>query len=204
MTNRNPDLPPTELPAHPRILVVGSTGAGKSTLGRALAAKLSIPHVELDALHWEPEWVPAPREVFRARTAAAAAGEEWVVDGNYKSGVRDILWPRANVLVWIDLPLHVHLRRLLKRTLRRWWRRELLWGTNRERLRDNFLSKDSLFVWLFQSHARNRRDYASVPNRPEYAHLLYVRLRSEPEVNQWLAQARCIDTPDHPLRSSPA
>lgn len=76
-----------------RIVVVGTTGSGKSTLARTLAQRLNVPHVELDALHWEPNWRQAAPPVFRERTAHALAGEGWVVDGNY-SVVRDLTWSR--------------------------------------------------------------------------------------------------------------
>lgn len=182
-------LPDTLLPSPPRIVVVGATGAGKSTLAAALSRRLRIPHVELDGLHWEPGWTPAATEVFRTRIAAATAGEAWVVDGNYRVG-RDLVWGRANVLVWIDLPLRTHLWRLLHRTFGRWWRQELLWGTNRERLRTNLFSRDSLFVWLLQTHGRRRREYAAVPHDPAYAHLRHVRLTSGRQAADWAAQAQ--------------
>src|SRR3972149_10212063 len=83
-----------------RIVVIGTTGSGKTTLARRLSQLLDIPHVELDALNWEPDWVQAPTEVFRQRTEEALRGEAWLVDGNY-SAVRDIVWPRAGTLVWL-------------------------------------------------------------------------------------------------------
>jgi len=63
-------------------VVVGTSGSGKTTFARRLAAGLGIPHVELDALHWEPEWTEATDEVLRARVAEATAQDAWVVDGN--------------------------------------------------------------------------------------------------------------------------
>ncbi|HEX5414033.1 MAG TPA: AAA family ATPase, partial [Chloroflexota bacterium] len=68
-----------------RLVVVGITGSGKTTLASTLAARLGYPHVELDALYWDSNWTPAPREVFRARVAAAIATDHWVADGNYSS-----------------------------------------------------------------------------------------------------------------------
>jgi adenylate kinase family enzyme len=76
-----------------RIVVVGSTGAGKTTLAEALSARLNIPHVELDSFYWEAGWAPASTLDFRARVAEALADDAWVVDGNYQS-VRDLVLRR--------------------------------------------------------------------------------------------------------------
>ena len=83
-----------------RVVIVGSTGSGKTTLARQLSRLLDVPHTELDALNWEANWVMAPTDVFRQRTQDALKGDAWVVDGNY-SAVRDLVWPRATVLVWL-------------------------------------------------------------------------------------------------------
>ncbi|HVB09060.1 MAG TPA: AAA family ATPase [Bacillota bacterium] len=170
-------------------MVIGSTGSGKSTLAAALAKDLGCPHVELDAFHWEPDWVMAPTDLFRARVAAALAGERWVVDGNY-SKARDLIWPRAEMVIWLDLPLPVTLARLWRRTWRRTLGHEALWNGNRERLATQFLSRDSLFVWAPQTHRRHRREWAAALGRPEHAHLRVVRLTSPREVAAWQSASR--------------
>src|SRR3982751_2446361 len=84
-----------------RVSVVGTSGTGKTTFAAGLAAALGVPHVELDALHWEPGWVEAPDDVFRERVAAATATDGGVVDGSYAM-VRDITWARVDAVVWLD------------------------------------------------------------------------------------------------------
>jgi adenylate kinase family enzyme len=86
-----------------RISVIGATGSGKTTVARRTAEALGVPHIELDALHWEPDWEEAPLEVFRERVSDAIQGERWVVDGNY-SKVRDMVWGRADTVLWLDYP----------------------------------------------------------------------------------------------------
>jgi adenylate kinase family enzyme len=172
-----------------RIVVVGTTGSGKTTLARRLARLLAIPHVELDALHWGPDWTPFPLEVFRERTAQALGGDAWVVDGNYGK-VRDIVWSRADTVVWLDFALPVVMGRLLWRTLRRVFSREELWGGNRERFLSQFLSRDSLFLWALRTYWRRRREYPELLERPEHAHLRVVHLRSPGEERAWLARFR--------------
>jgi adenylate kinase family enzyme len=99
-----------------RISVVGTSGSGKTTLARQISQRLAIPHVELDALHHEPDWQEAPIDVFRKRVEQSLSSDSWVVDGNY-SKVRDIVWSRADTVVWLDYSLPVIMTRLLRRTL---------------------------------------------------------------------------------------
>lgn len=172
-----------------RIAVVGTTGSGKTTLARQLARTLGISHVELDALFWGPNWTEAPIEIFRERVAQALSGEAWVVDGGY-SKVRDIVWRRADTLVWLDYPLWLILWQLARRTLRRILTAEKLWSGNRERFRTGVFSRNSLFVWALQTYRRRRREYSELPRRPEYAHLGVVRLRSPREAGAWFSTLR--------------
>ncbi len=171
-------------PVGRRIAVIGVTGSGKTTLARDLARWLGYPHVELDALRWEPNWTEAPREVFRARVARAIADECWVADGNY-SEVRDLVWARADTVVWLDYALPLILWRLWWRTLRRVFTREKLWGKNTESWR-TFVGRDSLFAWAIRTYPRRRREYPVLLRQPEHAHLAVVHLRSPREADGWL------------------
>jgi adenylate kinase family enzyme len=168
-----------------RIAVVGTTGSGKTTMARRIAQRLAINHVELDALHWGPDWTPAPIERFREHTAQALNGDDWVVDGNYGK-VRDIVWSRADTVVWLDYPLLVILRRLAWQTLRRVFTREELWQGNRERFVAQFASRDSLFLWALRTYSRRRREYPAILQRPEYVRLTVVHLRSPRDARDWL------------------
>src|SRR5215216_6726926 len=101
-----------------RVVVIGTSGSGKSTLGETLARRMNAAFVELDSLFWEPGWMQVSTEVFRARVSSAIAGESWVVGGNY-SRARDLIWSRADTLIWLDYSFPVVIWRLFRRTVKR-------------------------------------------------------------------------------------
>jgi adenylate kinase family enzyme len=123
-----------------------------------VAARLGGPHIELDAIHWGPDWVPCPPEEFRRRVDEATQGEVWVVDGNY-SPVQDLVWARATDLVWLDYSFARIFGRALRRTVRRVVRREELFGGCRESFRLAFLSRESILWWVIRTYRRRRRAY---------------------------------------------
>ncbi|WP_374711380.1 adenylate kinase [Symbiobacterium terraclitae] len=182
-------MPESPRPIGRRIVVVGTTGSGKTTLARQLAQRLGCPHVEADVLFWGPHWTKTPVDEFRTQVDRATAGDCWTFDGNY-SKVRDITWGRADTLVWLDYPLPLVLWRLLRRTIRRSLNLEQLWNGNRETLWHHLFTRDSLFLWALQTHGRYRREYPLLLQRPEYAHLAVIRLRSPGATAAWLASLK--------------
>ena len=149
-----------------RIVIVGSTGSGKSTLARRVAVQLRITRIEMDALFWGPNWTQRPYDELRPIVDEATNETEWVVDGNY-SRTRDIVWPKADTLVWLDYPLSLIMWRLWRRTLRRVFLRERLWNDNRERFWSQFLTRDSLFLWVLKKYWVYRREYPELLLQPE-------------------------------------
>lgn len=172
-----------------RYVVVGTSGAGKSTFGRRLASLIDGDYVELDALHWGAGWTPSAPAEFEARVAARAAGERWVADGNY-SAVRHVLWPRATDVVWLNFSRRVVFSRVILRTLVRAARREVLWSGNRESLRMALLSKDSILLWSFTTFDKNRRKFGSARANGEHPHLRWHELRTPREAHDFLVTVR--------------
>ncbi len=171
-----------------RVSVVGTSGAGKSTLGAALAARLGVGFLELDSVYHQADWEPLPTPEFRRRVAAAAASEGWVIDGGY-SKVRDIVWARADTVVWLDLPRRTVMRRIIWRSFRRAAGRTELWNGNRERWRNFFAldKEESVIAWAWQTYASRRERYLTAMADPGNSHLEFVRLTRPGAVRRFLS-----------------
>jgi shikimate kinase len=174
-----------------RIIVVGPPGSGKSTLARSLAAALDCPHVELDALYWQAGWTESEADAFGARAVAALGTGRWVADGNYFShGSREAVWPRADTIVWLDLPRRTTFRRVVVRTTDRSLRRTELWNGNRESLR-LALARDGLIPFAWRQHPSYGERYGRLMDDPgsdpALAHLRWIRLRSPRAIRRWMA-----------------
>jgi len=158
-----------------RVVVVGCSGSGKTTMAQHLAAITGAPRVELDALYWGPDWQPRPTADFLRDTDAATAGERWVLDGNYRQ-TRDIVWPRATAVVWLNLGFPTVFGRALRRTLRRVATRESLFAGNRETLLRTFASRESLLWWVMTSYRRRRREFGALRASGAYSSLAWYEI----------------------------
>jgi adenylate kinase family enzyme len=170
-----------------RIVVKGSSGAGKSAIASELARRLQVTYIELDALHHGPNWSEPTSKEFQTivRGALEAAPDGWVVDGDYDPKLGDIVVLEADTIVWLDLPLSVKWPRVWRRTMHRVRNRVELWSGNRETWRDTVASRHSILFWVVVFHVRHRRHW---PKRFDGDARL-VRLRSEDDVRRWLETA---------------
>lgn len=173
-----------------RIQVIGASGSGKTTVAARLATILGIPHVELDALHWLPGWIERDGDGFRALVRDAVAGDGWVVDGNYTRLVDDLLGERVEMIVWLDLPLHLTVARQLHRSWRRARAREMLWGTNVERFWPQLAiwnRERSIVGYSLATHRRRRRQSLALMRDVCRSHRRFVRLTSPRQVERFVA-----------------
>jgi adenylate kinase family enzyme len=99
-----------------RVLIIGGPGSGKSTLAKRLHAATGLPLFHLDKLYWRPGWNTTPKDEWRLLVTRLCASEEWIMDGGYDSTF-DIRMPRADWILWLNLPRYAALPRILKRTL---------------------------------------------------------------------------------------
>lgn len=163
-------------------VIASASGCGKTTVGRALAARLGVPFVELDALNHGPGWAEATAAELRARITPIVATDGWVIDGGYRGKLGDLVLEGADTVVWLDLPRREWVPRLVRRTIRRILTREELWSGNRETVRDGFLHRDGLLRFAWRNYPRRRAKYPS-----ELARFHVVRLRSQRAVDEWFA-----------------
>jgi adenylate kinase family enzyme len=168
-----------------RVAVTASaSGSGKTTVGKQLADRLGVPFVELDSLVHGPNWTEISDEGLRELVEPVVARDGWVIDGGYRRKIGDLVLARADTVVWIDLPIHVWLPRLLRRTFRRMLGKETLWNDNRETLRGAFWGRDSLVGYALRAHFDRRRRYPV-----ELAAYPVIRLRTQAEIDRFVRDA---------------
>lgn len=147
-----------------------------------------MPHVELDSLHHLPNWVERPLDEFRTLVETELAGQRWVCDGNYTRKVQDIVWQRADTVVYLDVSRFTAMRRVINRSLRRLVTREELWNGNRESLH-SLLSPDparNIVLWTWTHHETYRRHYEVVRTDSRWSELNWIVLRSPRAARRYL------------------
>ncbi|KAB2876038.1 MAG: AAA family ATPase [Burkholderiaceae bacterium] len=169
-----------------RVVVVGTSGCGKTVFAQSLAQRIGANHIELDTLHWAENWTIRPREQFVEAVRLAAASERWVADGNY-SVVRDVLWSRATHVVWLHFSRTVVFSRILWRTVQRVFTRAPLWHGNRESFAQAFFSRQSILLWSITTYSKNVRKYTQLRGEGAFAHLHWVVFRKPAEAERFLA-----------------
>lgn len=168
-----------------RIVIIGATGSGKSRLAKTLSEKFGHTVIELDDLYWNPGWKPSSDAEFEQRILHATPNTNWIMTGNY-TRFHHITWEKADTLIWLDYNLLINLWHLVKRTTMRMFDKRPICNGNYETPAHVF-SKDSIFVWLFKSYGRRKRDNTSVFNdNSAYPHITKIRLTSRRDCRNWL------------------
>jgi adenylate kinase family enzyme len=168
-------------------MVCGPTGSGKTTMAKRISQLTRLTHIELDALHWLPNWQEKPLEQFRADLGKQleAHPEGWVCDGNYHV-VRDLILPRATTVVWLRPRYWTALRQLAQRTFARTRDKQLLWGTNRETLKTAIFSRDSIILYqllTWRKYNRLGRNFAEYQH-----HAQIIQLKNQKDIEVFLGQ----------------
>ena len=185
-----------------RVVILGTSCSGKTTFASALADTLKAPHIELDALHWGPNWTPNPPDQFRAAVDQATSQLRWVCDGNYRM-VRDLVWPRASSIIWLNYRFPLVFKRASLRTFGRCFRQTRVYAGNQETFFHSFLSRDSIILWVLRSHWGLRREYLEALHSSKCEHAQIIQLNSAPQAAQFLNAVQQLASIQSPIRSDP-
>lgn len=160
-----------------RILIIGSPGAGKSTLSHALGQRLGLPLHHLDRLFWLPGWVERDRTEGRAELAGILARDRWIIDGNYGSTL-PMRVARADTVIWLDYPT----RLCLYRAVRRWWHYR---GATRPDMTEGCPERFDLEFLLYIANFRAAWQQRNAAALRDFAGTV-VRLRNPAQTSAWL------------------
>ena len=170
-----------------RIVVIGTSCVGKTTLARALAGALGTTHHELDRLWWLPGWEHREEDEFRALVDEATSAPRWVVDGNYKP-VREMIWERATTVIWLNYSFPRVWGRALKRTAARVVRRSEVCNGNRESLTQALFTRESILWWVLATYARRKRKYRERFDSRNGDGRSYIELRTPRETLRFVGK----------------
>lgn len=170
-----------------RIVIIGTTGSGKTTLGENLGRILNVPVADLDVLNWENDWQEAPLAVFEERVIDATSGEGWIITGNY-SRVQHLIWDKADTIIWLDYSFLVNLWRLSKRTWGRVMGKKLLWNTNNRETWGRVIGKDSIIRWFFKTYQRRKQETPKILAQPENQHLTIIHHQHPKDTERFLKE----------------
>lgn len=173
-----------------RVVVVGSSGSGKTTVALEIARRLGVPHLEMDAVVHAKGWNSTPDPEFQRIMDEFTSQGRWVVDGNYTDhGIPVVVWPRADTFVWIDPPKRVVMVRVVRRTLRRVITRTRLWDSGLTEPLSNLYKRDpyeNIIVWTWTRYDHVRTRYEQAMSDGSWAHATIHRLQTQRELSELL------------------
>lgn len=191
----------TTLSTMQRIYVIGTSCSGKTTFAAQLAAKLGIPHTELDTLHWLPRWTERSLDEVTELVQQVIAQPQWIIDGNY-SRTRHLVLDRADTVLWLNYSFVTTFSRAVRRTIHRSFTRKPVCNGNVETLRKALFTRDSILWWVIKTHRSRRRRYSKLFAEPGYAHLRQICFTSPRDAERFLAQSSGA-TGDAPPAAAP-
>ena len=180
-----------------RIHIIGTPGAGKTTLARRLAQQLQLNFIELDSLFWGPHWLPAESDVFRKRVSASVRDPRWVACGNHTSA-RDLVWARADTVIWLDYSTRLGFVRLMRRAGDQVHRNLRALASQQ---RPPLIGHDSLLLYAFRARQERKANFESLLAAREFGHLKVLRFRSPKELEVWWREMAAESSKERAIRS---
>ena len=144
-----------------KLIIIGTSCSGKSTLAGKVSEITGIEHIELDYLQWLPDWQCRSEEEFRDLVKKAAKAEHWIIDGNY-SIARDIHWAAADMVIWLNYSFPIVFYRALKRSIKRMFSGEEVCNGNKETIGRTFFNRESILLWVIKTHRRRKDTYQQI------------------------------------------
>lgn len=175
-------------------MIVGQPGSGKSTLARALGEITGLPVYHMDHIHYGPNWQPRDPAVKDWMTREVHRQPRWIFEGGHSRTYRERL-ARADLVIWLDLPIGLRLWRVIWRQIRYVGRaRPDLPPGCVERLDRQALA---FFAWIWRTRQSGRRGIAAYlhPGREDQR---LVHLRTRREVKAWLSRCKAGPHPAAP------
>jgi adenylate kinase family enzyme len=169
-----------------RVVIIGNSGTGKSTLAQRIGQRLGLPVVHMDALFWLPGWVESEIGPFRKRVAAAHAGERWVSEGNYTTRTADLRFPQADTILWLRRPTWLCL-------LRAMWRSLTTFGVTRPDMAPGCPEKIDLgfYRWIWDFDRRDAVNFELLLDE-HAAHAWVRRLDSDADTRRFLEDLAAV------------
>jgi len=181
-----------------RISIVGSSGSGKTTLARTVAERLDLPHLELDSVYHQADWQPMPDDELRVAVEPLVAQDGWVIDGNYtRTGIQDLIWNRADTIVWLDLGRMTTMRRVTRRSISRSISGVELWNCNKESWTNLFHPDPeiNIITWTWTRYAEVKDRYERASIDPRWDAKDWLRLHSQRDIDGFVAALTPLATP---------
>jgi adenylate kinase family enzyme len=166
-----------------KILVIGSSGSGKSTFARRLGEILDLPVIHLDSLFWSSGWIETPKDEWRTKVAEALQGDSWIIDGNY-SATMDLRLPVCDTVIFLETPRIICVYRILKRvvTYKKGSRPDIPKGCD-EKFDWDFVK----IVWSYPTRSKPKVEGLLKQLADEKT---IIRLKSKKEIERFLSELR--------------
>ncbi len=164
-----------------KVVVVGTSSSGKTTLGSIISKIIKCPHKDLDDVYWLPNWTKRSDLEAEKMLSGFVLNPSWVITGNYSSVSEKHVWPNADLIVWLDYPFAMILKRALKRSFRRITKKISVCQGNYETWR-LFFSRYSIIWWILKTYHRRKKKYGELFIKKRCYPM--VRLKNQTQTNE--------------------